>query len=134
MKANEDKLLEKLVDNMMQDSVLEDPSADFTAKVMSHVLKAKKSNIYVYKPLISKPVFVLILGCFIGLFIYLFINRETQTNSWVDDLNFKTVYYNYAISLFNFSKITIYSVILATFFLFIQILFLRKHFYQQYHK
>lgn len=132
MKANEDKLLEKLVDTVMKDSTLEKPSFDFTSKVMSQVLTTKNSEVYVYKPLISRQVFILVFGCFIVLFIYLFINKEPQTNSWVYYLNFISVFNDPLTSLFNFSRITIYSVVFATLMLLIQISFLKKHFDSQF--
>lgn len=132
MKANEDKLLEKLVDGIMKDSKLETPSSDFTTKLMSQVLATKTSEVYLYKPLISKPVFILIIGCVISLFIYLFVNREVPTNSWVNYLNFRTVFNYHSTSLFNFSKIAIYSIVFATLLLFIQISFLKKQFENQF--
>ncbi len=134
MKASEDKLLEKLVNTVMKDAVAETPSFDFTNKVMSQVLITKKSAVFVYKPLISKSVFFFIFGCFILLFFYLSSNSETQTVSWVNHLNFLTVY-NYDItSLFNFSKITLYSIVFATSLLIIQISFLKNHFNNQFNK
>lgn len=131
MKTDEDKLLEKFLDNVLKDSALETPSIDFTTEVMSKVELTKKSNVFVYMPLISKPIFVLIFGCFIVLFIYFFKNSETQTDSWVNYLYFRTFFSNYSTSLFNFSKITIYSVVFVTLLLFIQISFLKKHFDNQ---
>jgi hypothetical protein len=130
MKANEDKLLENLVDTIMKDFVMETPMSDFTTKVMSQVFTTKNSEVYVYKPLISKYVFILVFGCFITLFFYL----EPQKNSWISSLGFGTFYYNYSSSLFNFSKITVYSVVLASLMLFVQILFLRKYFDSRFEK
>lgn len=131
MKPNEDKLLEKFVDTIMKDSVLETPSSDFTTKVMSQVLTQKTSDVYVYKPLISKQVFIIIFGSFILLFMYLFSNGGIQNDNLI---NYK--YFNFfqninLMSLYNFPKITIYAVVLATLMLFIQISFLKKHFDNQ---
>lgn len=130
MKANEDKLLEKLVDNIMKDSVLETPSLDFATKVMSQVLITKTSEVYVYKPLISKYIFILVFGCFITLFFYL----EPRTDSWINHLSYSIFYNNHSTSLCSFSKITIYSVVLATLMLFMQIYFLKKYFDNQFDK
>lgn len=124
MKANEDKLLEKLVDTIMKNSKLEKPSLDFTAKIISQVLTTKTSEVYIYKPLISKYVFILVLGCLIALFFYLKPQTDNSINRLIDNL-----FYNInRIALFSFSKITVYSVGIATLFLFIQISFLKKHF------
>ena len=130
MKPNEDKLLEKFVDTIMKDSVLETPSSDFTSKVMSQVLTTKTSEVYVYKPLISKYVFILVFGCLITLFFYL----KPQTDNSINRLS-DSVFYNInRMSLFSFSKITVYSVGITTLLLFIQILFLKKHFENQLEK
>ncbi len=124
MKASEDKLLEKLVDTIMKNSKLEKPSLDFTAKIISQVLTTKTSEVYIYKPLISKYVFILVLGCLIALFFYLKPQTDNSINRLIDSL-----FYNInRIALFSFSKITVYSVGIATLFLFIQISFLKKHF------
>lgn len=124
MKENEDKLLEKLVDTIMKDSKLQKPSLDFTAKVMSQVLTTKTSEVYVYKPLISKYVFILVFVCLISLFFYL----KPQTDNSFKRLS-DSVFYNInTMSLFSFSKITFYSVGIATLFLLMQISFLKKYF------
>lgn len=124
MKENEDKILEKLVETIMKDSKLEKPSLDFTTKVMSQVLITKTSEVYVYKPLISKYVFILVFVCFIILLFYL----EPQTDNWINHLSQRVFYNIYSTSQFAFSKITIYSVVVATLMLVIQISFLKKHF------
>lgn len=131
MKANEDKLLAELVDNIMKDAILESPSSDFTTKVMSSVEVTKTNEVFVYKPLIPRSVFILFFGCFVALIIYLLMDEKPQTNSWFNNTIFNSVYNNQITSLFNFSKITIYSVVLATLMLFIQISFLKKHFENQ---
>ena len=99
MKANEDKLLEKLVDTIMKNSKLEKPSLDFTAKIISQVLTTKTSEVYIYKPLISKYVFILVLGCLIALFFYLKPQTDNSINRLIDSL-----FYNInRIALFSFS-------------------------------
>ena len=127
MKATEDKLLEKLVDTIMKDSKLETPSLDFTSNVMSQVKAPKTSDVFVYKPLIPKFAFVLVFGCFLTMLFFL----EPQQDSWITQLNIERFYTNFSTSLFSFSKITIYSVVLATLLLFIQISFLKKYFDNQ---
>lgn len=130
MKENEDKFLEKLANTIMKDSKLEKPSLDFTAKVMSQVMTTKTSEIYVYKPLIPKYVFILIFGCIIILFFFL----KPQTDNSVNIVNNSIFHYINRTSLFSFSKITVYSVGITTLFLFIQISFLKKHFQNQLEK
>lgn len=126
MKTNEDKMLEKLLDTIMKDSKLETPSIDFTSRIMSKVLTTKTSEVYVYRPLISKSVFIIVFGCFVVLLLSL----ESQTNNWITNLS-STLY---STSLFSFSKTTIYSVVFSTLLLYIQIVFLKKHFDNQFDK
>lgn len=130
MKEKEDKLLEKLVDTIMKDSKLEKPSLDFTAKVMSQVMTAKTSAVYVYKPLISKYVLILIFGCLTTLFYHL----KPQTDNSIDRLSDRVFYNINTMSLFSFSKITVYSVVIAILMLFIQIFFFKKYFENQLEK
>ncbi len=131
MKANNDKILEKLVDNIMKDSQVESPSFDFTANVMSKVLTTKTNEAYVYKPLISRSVFFLVFGSVLLLFIYAFINGESSKDIWTNYLNFSIAYNNLPISFLNFSEETTYILVLATLMLLIQISFLKKHFDSQ---
>ena len=131
MKTNEDKLLEKFIDTILKGSLFESPSTDFTTKVMSQVLVIKKSEVYVYKPLISNSVFIFVLGLFIALSFYL----KPQTDSWISSLCYSIFNNNHSIStLYGFSKTTIYSVVLATLILFLQISFLKKYFDKQFEK
>lgn len=134
MKANEDKNIEKLVDHIMKDAVLESPSFDFTSKIMSQVLATKTSDVTVYEPLISRTTFIAIFGCIIALFIYLFISGGQQTNGWFSHLDFTLLYNNKLASMFKFSKITTYTVVLTTLMLFIQIPLLKNHFDKQLEK
>ena len=124
MKENDDKLFEKLAAAMMKDSKLEKPSLDFTAKVMSQVMMGKTSAVYVYKPLISKYVFIVIFGCLIALFFYL----KPQADNPVSRLSDSIFYDITAIALFDFSKITVYSAVIATLMLLVQISFLKRYF------
>lgn len=133
MKENEDKFLEKLVDTIMKDSKLEKPSLDFTAKVMSQVYTTKTSEAYVYNPLISNSVWIIIFVCVTAFFSYVFINGDPQTERFIG--NYFSQVTNGGLSfLFELSKITLYSVVIATFMLFIQISFLKKHFDNQLEK
>ena len=128
MKANNDKILEKLVDNIMKDSQVESPSFDFTANVMSKVLTTKTNEAYVYKPLISRSVFFLVFGSVLLLFIYAFIHGELSKDIRINYLNFSIAYNTLPISFLNFSKETSYILFLSTLMLLIQISFLKHLF------
>ena len=135
MKNNDDKDIEKLVDKMMSESVIESPSFDFTSKVMSQVLSFEKKKSLVYKPVISKKAWFVILAGVIALFAFLFLNIQT-TNSSV----------NFDLSIFSFDKwfnsfadlrissMTGNVLLLATLMLFVQIFLLKNHFNKRFEK
>jgi hypothetical protein len=127
MKANEDKLVEKLVDHIMKDAVLTSTSSDFTSKVMLQIAATQTSKTTVYKPLISKSVLILILAGVVALFIYVILDKTPQ-KSWADDLDFNLIFENSLNPLLKFSKITLYCAVFTTIMLFMQISFLKKHF------
>ncbi len=124
MKSNSDNNLEKLMDDTMKHAGLEAPSLNFTAMVMSKVLATKS---IAYKPLMPKSFFIVVLGCFCALVLYLFTNGTSPKNSWFD-LSALSSIYNMQ---FKFSQSTVFSVVVATFMLFVQIVFLKKHFNKQ---
>jgi hypothetical protein len=129
MKMDEDKYLEKLVDHIMKDQTLDSPSVDFTSKLMTQITVAKINEVKIYKPLISKPVLVGIMGSIIALIAYSVLNEKPQTSSqWLAYVDLSFLYDNYFLKSIRFSKITTYSVVLATAMFFIQMSLLRNHF------
>ena len=132
MKANEDKNIEKLIDHLMKDTVLESPSIDFTLKVMSQVLETKTSNVTTYKPLISKQVFGVIFSGLTALMVYIFFNNNASSSDGFLHLNYNLLHDLNPAETFHFSKITIYTVVLTTVMLFIQIFLLKNYFDKKY--
>ncbi len=128
MNTNEDKHIEKLIDQMMKNQTLETPSFDFTSKVMNKVVLSKKNKAYEYKPLISKQTIFIILSLFIIVTSYTLLYGTTGTSKWTIPLDFSFLYKNNISGMFSFSKITTYSTVLGTLMLFAQITFLRNHF------
>ena len=130
MKANTDKYIEKFVDKMMKEISLETPSVDFTAQIMSQVLKIKTSQTTVYKPLISKWVWYGIFISMLGLIAYLSFNSSAVSGGLLEKLNLGTLLKFSMPNLFSglhFSKTTIYACVLLTVMLFIQIPILKHH-------
>ena len=124
MKANTDKYIEKFVDKMMKEISLETPSVDFTAQIMSQVLKIKTSQTTVYKPLISKWVWYGIFISMLGLIAYLSFNSSAVSGGLLEKFNLGTLPKFSMPNLFSglhFSKTTIYACVLLTLMLFIQI-------------
>lgn len=91
MKKNTNKDIESFVDKMMKEAPLESPSVDFTSKVMHQVLVTSTSNVTVYKPLISKHVWIVLLTLTIGWIGYVMFVGDTIGVSWLDKMNFNKV-------------------------------------------
>lgn len=130
MKTNTDKDTEKLIDKMMKETTLESPSLNFTAQIMSQVLKIKTSQTTVYKPLISKWVWYGIFISMLGLIAYLPFNDSAVSGGLLEKLNLGTLPKFSMPNLFSglhFSKTTIYACVLLTVMLFIQIPILKHH-------
>lgn len=128
MKASEDKNLEKLIDKIMKDVPIETPSFDFTSKVMSQVLATQTSAITAYKPLISKPVMIIVFGSILAVFSYFISNGNAGSAGWLDGIDYNRLFNVRLVSGFKFSKITLYAVVLATVLLLVQISLLKNHF------
>lgn len=132
MNTNEDKHIEKLVDQMMKNQTLETPSFDFTTNIMNKVLESKKPQAFVYKPLIPRKIFISILtGMTILILCSLFYDAP-QAMKWVPHIDFISMSTTGLIENFRFSKIATYSIVLTTVMLFIQIPLLKNYFERRY--
>ena len=127
MKKIEDKTADAWLDDLMKDSLLESPSPDFTSKVMLKVQASKNESTIIYKPLLSKSFWIILLLCFIGLFVFLFNNESIVSKSRFQFPDFSL---GYSVT-FEFSRITIYAVVFSTVFFLIQISLLNKYFTKQ---
>jgi hypothetical protein len=127
-----DKYYENLVDKVMAESTLQKPSADFTSKIMSQILIAEKNKTIVYKPLISKTVWFVILGCLIASVGYaIFGGKETMQNDLVvSDLLYSKI--ENMTPLFQFSKNTSYAVLIVVLMVLIQIPLLKNYYDKRY--
>ena len=128
MKTNEDKHLEKLIDHIMKDQVLESPSSDFTSKIMSQILTTKTSDVTVYKPLISKSVLIGIIGSVITLTAYGILYGNPESSGWFTRFDFSLLYKSNLFDSSHMSKTATYSILLTTLFLMVQISFLKNYF------
>ena len=128
MENNAEKHLEQLSRKIMGKSNLESPSKDFTVKLMSHIKAYSKSKAFVYKPLISKPVWVVLILSLASLLVYstLFASKETDSPSkllvWKAYL---TEHLGNLFSGFQLSEITFYALILFCGMLYVQIFILK---------
>ncbi|WP_428224087.1 hypothetical protein [Flavobacterium sp.] len=111
----------------MKDQKLDSPSFDFTEKIMSQIAVSNSSPETVYKPLISKSVFVGIIGILIAL-VGCSLLYGNQTNERFVYFDFSVFYNNSLMGVFHMSKTASYSILLTTLFFWVQISFLKNHF------
>jgi hypothetical protein len=129
MKANEDKHLEEFTARLMGESSLEKPTAEFTSKVMMQALAVQTRTATQYKPLISKPFWFIIFGAVGMLMVYLFTHADTRAGGPYDaDLNTINNKFINGLVAFKFSDITLFTVVLLTVMLLIQITFIKRYF------
>ncbi|GAA0741350.1 hypothetical protein [Gaetbulibacter jejuensis] len=132
MKENENKYVEAFTDKVLKDTKLESPSFDFTDAVMSQVEAIQYSKATRYKPLISKPVWVVISIGFLSFVAYLlFQNNTTTTSEWLTNIDFSLVFDNALTKLFSnlqFSNIFVYAMLLFAIMLCVQISWLKNYF------
>ena len=126
MKEQTNKHIETFVDKVMKSSTLETPSFDFTSKVMLHVSATSTSTVTVYKPLISKTAWVIMLLLTTVIIVYSLFSKDTSTLGLFDKLDFSKVF-----KLFSGVKISqtaMYSLLMFAVMLFIQVPLLKHYF------
>ena len=87
----DEKEIEAFIDKLMSNDHLELPTIDFTAKVMSKVEVISNSTATVYKPLISKSVWFIILVSFVALLAYVYLNKPATKQSWFNRIDLSNV-------------------------------------------
>ncbi|WP_034040632.1 hypothetical protein [Wocania ichthyoenteri] len=131
MKENEDKHLDNFTKKIIKKAASESPSIYFTSEIMAQVTALNNSSATVYKPLISKKVWVLIALSFVVLCAYLILGTETEKVSWFSTLDFSALSNNNftnVLSGFTMSKTLMYAIVFFGLMFCIQIPFLKNHF------
>lgn len=129
MKDDKKQELERLVDKMMKHDSLQKPSDDFTVNIMDQVEALKASKSIAYKPLISKPVWVLIGLGVLAIVGYAITGTTTPESSWMPEWNWNSLYNNSftnTLSKIKFSSVTMYGVVFFALMLGIQIPLLKR--------
>ena len=131
MKENQNKHLDKLVENVMKQTALESPSFHFTSQVMQQITVESKSTATQYKPLITKTGWMVLTLSVFALMIFVVISGDFQNSEWFDAIDF-SVMTNYNLSnLFSGIKLsttTLYALILFGAMICIQIPLLKSYF------
>ena len=81
-----DKNIEQLIEKMMAEEKLQSPSIDFTSKIMAKVELLEEKKIKVYKPLISKSVWIFIGLAVAALVIYISLFSDSENNWKIDEI------------------------------------------------
>jgi len=130
MKEN-DKDIEQLIGKVMKEHVLQEPSFDFTSKVMARVTVQPKA--VRYEPLISRAGWATIFGSIFATCIYMFSGTAPQPTQY--DLDVSFLYNNKvseALAGTHFSEAAMYAAMVVAFLVLIQIPLLKKHFGRKY--
>lgn len=124
----DDKRIEDLVNKLMEADALEQPSFDFTDKVMAQVEALSDSSITTYKPLIPKSVFYAIAAGFLVLVGYVLFNDSTSSESLTEKYNIAQDYQNILQGLsFDFSSTLMYSILFLAIMVSVQIPLLKHY-------
>ena len=120
--------LEKLIDKLMVNDSIDQPSVGFTKNVLEKLPGVKNSH-FVYKPLLPKSIFI--VGAFLVLSLVVVILNyygfSEVDSRYVNDINDMGASINNFFGQIRFSKIATYIIILGGFMFFVQTLILKKH-------
>lgn len=125
----DEKNIEAFIDKLMSEDVLEQPSLDFTDKVMFEVEAISNSTATVYKPLISKSTWFIILGGFVALIGYIYFKKPSSNSGWFDRFDVSHLSLNLFENItFNFSTTLIYAVVFLALMVSVQVPILKYYF------
>ncbi len=129
-----DKNIEKFTKYIIEEAQVESPSSNFVNKVMDSVkLESKLSISRVYKPLISKPAWIVIMVVFVALSIFILAgNYENATIFSKIDLTFldKILSFN-LFERIHFSTTFTFSFVIFSILVLIQIAAIKNYFNKQ---
>ncbi|WP_242085376.1 hypothetical protein [Aestuariivivens sediminis] len=127
MKDDANNPLDVLIKNLIKEDTIERPSLNFSEAVMSRIEILKENKVTVYKPLISKWGWTVVVSlCVTVLFYVLFFGNQSESMVWFNTLDFSVI--GDVISGFRLSKVGMYSVLLFGIMFCVQISFLKQHF------
>ena len=128
-----DNGIEKLIEKMMAEEKLQSPSIDFTSKIMAEVLILEEKKRTVYKPLISKSVWISVGIALVFLVIYISLFSVSENNFKIDEIG-KT-YSDKVTGIFSgihFSKNILYAILIVPFMILVQVGVLKNYFDKKY--
>jgi hypothetical protein len=126
---NNDKKIDQFIDRLMSSDALEQPTKDFTDKVMLKIESIHESTALVYKPLISKSVWFVILGCFMAAVASVYVKEPIANNGWFNKFEWSNIYVNpFENLVFSFSPALMYAFVFLTLMIGIQVPLLKHYF------
>ncbi|OEJ98941.1 hypothetical protein A8C32_07060 [Flavivirga aquatica] len=131
MKEKENKYLNNLTKKVIQEGSLECPSFNFTDDIMSQIELLDKKHIIIYKPLISKTIWSLILASFFILILYIVFGTQTESTGWLNKINFSILLNNKISNMltgFKVSKKFVYAIVFLGIMTVFQVLLLKQYF------
>tara|TARA_R110002096_G_scaffold417138_2_gene620670 strand:- start:452 stop:865 length:414 start_codon:yes stop_codon:yes gene_type:complete len=134
MKENANKYLDNLSKKVIKKAKIESPSFNFTNAVMSQVNALSPSKTLVYKPLISKTVWLLISISFLAIVGYVIFKEGLNSSSWFNTIDYSIISNNKLINTLlglSIPKIVTYALVLFGIMFSIQIPFLKHYFDKQ---
>jgi hypothetical protein len=136
MEENRDKQLDDFVNKVVKNAGLEVPSDDFTQSIMSKIAaQNEKSMVTRYKPLISKTSWLVLAGIAIFLSVYIIFGNSDLNVSWIPSIA-ELATHNIGImnTLENLQlpNTLVYGLAGLTFFIYVQIVLLKKHLESRY--
>ena len=126
---------EDFIKKLMDKSVLDTPSTDFTLKIMQELAK-EKQLVKTNEPLISKGMWMLLVVFVLLLFSlpFYFMGWKIQDSSF--SILFGKITDNTILQLFSnlkISKTVSYSLLIFSVFSLLQVLFIKSYFDKQFH-
>jgi hypothetical protein len=123
----DEKKIEALIDKLMSADGLEEAPLDFTDNVMSKVEAISTAT--VYKPLIPKSIWFIIIGSFVALVGYIYLKEPLTSSGWLDRFNLSNISINPLQNVtFEFSTTLMYAFVLLAIMVSIQIPLLKHYF------
>lgn len=130
MSNKETKNIDDLVKKMMASTSLEKPSLNFTDTVMSQIYALNTSKTFVYKPLISKSVWVFIAIGFVAVIFFVVFMSSSEPSGWLKVLN--NTLSDLKFTSFKISKTAAYAFILLGLMVCVQVSLLKYHIDKRY--
>ncbi|WJJ96039.1 hypothetical protein [Algibacter luteus] len=130
MEEKETKYLEDLLRKVIGETTIESPSLDFTNAVITRINELHKSEVTVYKPLISKMAWILIALVVVSYII--FFASKTESSNWLTSVDFKILSKINVLSDVTLSKTFTYAILFLALMFCIQIPLIKNHVNKRY--